>query len=720
MLGMVRRRGKLIALVTLAGTGLAGIVAYHRQPTYTAEALVVLEPNESRIVDVEAVAAGIGDDVTVAETQIQLIKSPVFLGQLADRLGELERDPAHVREPADSLLNSIFATIPKSWLIATGMAVEAQPSVGGLEAEQRLRRERQIAGIHSALRVEQVGRSLVVSIEYTAKHPVEAAETVNTLADFYIEGQLSDKLMVTKQATGWLEVRLAELRRELEASEQAIERYRDNNPVLQSKVLQIDGQQVADLTNMLVETRAIRIEKEARLRYIRGLEAKGEGLESITEVLQSPFLSNLWEQESELQLRETDLRSSFGDKHPRLQALIGEKSNISNKINLELRRLVDNIANEISVLGAKETSIQSDIGQLMERLDVGRQAEIELRELERQVEVDRRLYQDFLQRYKETKEQQEIVQANAKIVSRAKEPAEPSSLSPALVLLAGFLGSSMMGAGLAWLTEQLDQGVRSGKEVESEFGLLCLGLVPLLKRRQHPFGRPHRYLLAKPLSAYAEAIRSVHTAMRLSAGDQAPKAIQVTSSVPGEGKTVFAVSLATSLAHAGHRTLLLDLDLRHPGVQREISVPSHVTLGNYVSRALVHGNLVYHDEESELDVIAGRYPEHNAPAILASERLRDLLQQLRLRYDYIVVDSTPVLGVSDSKVTSRLVDAVLFIVRWEDTTFETVRDALKELFELKATVSGAVISQVNLGRHKLYGYGGIDDHYKKYSKYYIE
>jgi capsular exopolysaccharide synthesis family protein len=721
LLRMLRRRIRMILLVVLLGTGLAGLIAHSREPAYTAQALVMLESKENRIVNVEAVAAGRGTDVSEVETQVRLLNSPVYLTRLAEKLYGPELDPAAGPELSDEgPLAKLAAMVPKDWLIASGLADE-KATPADPEAERELLLKNRVVKLARALAVRQEGRSLVLSVNYTAKDPAQAAEVANALVEMYIEDQVSDKLSITKKASDWLEVRLAELRRQLESSEQAAERYRRENSLLESRGLQLNAQQVSDLTSIHVTTRAARSEKETRLRYIRSLQAKGESLGSVTEVLESPYLLNLWEQGSALQHKEAELRGSLGDRHPQVQAIVGEQKSVREKIDRETKRLVDNISNEVSVLVAKERSIQADIDALIRKTDQAGQAEVELRQLERQAEADRRLYEEFLQRFKETKEQEGIIQPNAKMIAPAKEPAKPSSVPPGLILLAGFLGSSMAGVGLAWLTERLDSGVRSGKQIEAEFGVPYFGLVPFLReiaRKRGRAGRPHRYLLAKPLSVYAETLRSVHTALRLGSADHPPRVIQVTSSVPGEGKTVFAVSFATLLAQGGHRTLLLDLDLRHPSVRREIEIPHEAALIRYMLGELAYDELAHRDEESGLDVIAVRLPPRNSAAILASQQLRDLVRQLRERYEYIIVDSTPVLGVSDSKVTAELVDAVLFVVRWERTTSDTLRDALKELVELKLPVSGVVLTQVDLARHSLYGYGGIDNYYAKHTKYY--
>lgn len=707
----------MIAAIVLLGGGLAGFIGYSRVPTYTAQAMVVIEPKESRIVDVEAVAAGLGGDASAIETQVKILSSPEYLTRLADRLYRSGQPDVVEEPPPQGPLARLVAMMPEDWLIATGLAEE--PRTLDPEAQALLEREKRVAQIASRLKVKQEGRSLVLSINYTLPDPQQAARVANALADLYIDEQVREKLGQTKQATGWLEVRVAELKRELEEAEQVAERFRSEHMLFETKGMQMNSQQVSDLTNMLVSTRAARSEKETRLRYIRSMQARGERLESVTEVLESPFLINLWQQESTMLQQEAELLSQFGERHPRVVNLIAEKKKIAEKIERETKRLVDNIANEISVLVAKEKSIEADIGKLVKQTDVAGQAEVQLRQLERQAEATRKIYEEFLGRYKETREQEEIVQPNARIIARAKPPLEPSSIPPSLILVVGLVGSSVAGISLAWLRERLDNGVRSAGQIERDFGLPCFGLVPHLSLpAKGPESRPHAYVLSKPLSAYAEAIRSVHTALRLSNVDQPPKVIQVTSSVPGEGKTTFATSLATRLAQSGYATLLFDLDLRRPSVRREIALPQEDLLAQFMMGEIELKDVIHHDQESGLDVIAVPRPPRNPVAILDSQRLRDLMAELRTVYDYIVVDSVPVLGLSDSKVTAELVDTVVFLIRWEKTPRDTAFNALKELVEANVRLGGVVLSQVDLVRHIRYGYGGVDSSYYKYKKYY--
>ncbi len=194
--------------------------------------------------------------------------------------------------------------------------------------------------------------------------------------------------------------------------------------------------------------------------------------------------------------------------------------------------------------------------------------------------------------------------------------------------------------------------------------------------------------------------------------------VQITSSLPSEGKTSFAVSLATSLAVDGYKTLLIDLDLRHPSVGREIDLGNATCLVEYLQGEQSIEHVMMREQEAGFHVLGVRSPTEHPGRLIESTRLRKLFEALRQIYDYIIVDSTPALGLSDSKTTIALVDVALFIVHWDKTPFDSAADAVRELRQCKANLAGAVVTQVDLARHARYGYGGGDSHYGQYKNYY--
>ncbi len=349
---------------------------------------------------------------------------------------------------------------------------------------------------------------------------------------------------------------------------------------------------------------------------------------------------------------------------------------------------------------------------------IDREVAVKLRELERDADASRNIYNSFLERYKETADQQRLIEADAKVVSTAAPPTTPSTPGPKLFGAVGFTASLMLGTLLALLMERFDSGLRSARQVEQTLGLPALGLVPRLERLRRN-QKPHQYLLAKPLSAYAESVRAIYTSLQLSNVDDPPRVVLVTSSLPQEGKTTLALSLATFAASSGQRVLLMDVDLRHPNVHRDLAVPPEHGLVEYMAGERELDEVLVRNEEAGIWYLPIKRQTANPTDLLGSQKMKHLLSQLRERFDFVVLDSAPLLGVTDTKVVSRFADKVLFVMQWDQTSRETSINALAHMREAKGHVAGVVLTQVDVRKHAQYGYGDVGQYYGKYQKYYV-
>jgi capsular exopolysaccharide synthesis family protein len=304
------------------------------------------------------------------------------------------------------------------------------------------------------------------------------------------------------------------------------------------------------------------------------------------------------------------------------------------------------------------------------------------------------------------------------VVSTAAAPTRPSTPGLKLFGAVGFTASLMLGTLLALLMERFDTGLRSAKQVEEALGLPSLGLVPRLDRLKRN-QKPHQYLMAKRISAYAESVRSIYTSLQLADADNPPKVVLVTSSLPQEGKTTLSLSLAIFAANSGQRVLLLDADLRHPSVHRDLGAVPTQGLVELVAGEKELDDVLVRSEETGIWYLPIKRQTANPTDLLGSQRMKLLLAELRRRFDFVVVDSAPLLGVTDTKVISRFADRVLFVTRWDKTGKDTALNALAHLREAKARVAGVVLSQVDVRRHAQYGYGDVGQYYGKYQKYYV-
>ena len=720
LLVLWRRRHRLILSVAATGTALAVVAALQVQPRFTATAAVVIAPRQSNIVGMDAVLSSLSADPATVETQIKLIKSRDHAARVVQAL-ELHKDPElHPLDPKARDLaltvadpwSALVRWLPGDWLIATGLA-EEQPA--RVAAAPQAGVDRALDAFAARLAVLQDGRSHVINVSFTSTDPAKAALIANKAAEFYVEDQLAAKRSATTRASEWLWERIEALRDELEASERVVARYRADHDLAEDDRISLDEQELAGLHRELIVAEAELAGRRARLDLINSLRSRGEGMRSLPEVMASPHVADLWRQETELQRVEAELRTIYGDNHPRMRSLRADKANLADEVEVAIARIVGNLEHETSVIEGRIAALQEHLELLKGANAESRAAEVRLRELERQAGANRQMYATLLQRYKETREQERIVEADAQIVARASPPSAPSSRGVPFFAAFGFVGSSLLGVLLALLADRLDHGLHSARQLQALFGLACLATCPRLPRSVLGRGMTaHDYLVARPRSRYAETIRSLQLAMRGVQDRGLPQVIQVTSSIPDEGKSTLAFSLATSLAQNGARVLLFELDLRRPCILKRSWAGTDGALGPTPLFSALR-----HDPRTGLDLILVGKPPSNPQAVLTSRNLADAVRRLRRRYDHIIVDSAPLLGLSDSKFLTNLVDATVLVVRWQSTSSDLVRDALDELRMVSAPLLGAVITQVDFNRQARYGYGGAR-YYRKYRGYYVD
>ena len=730
LLGLFRvlwRRKLLVGSLVLLGTLGAYLYGKNLTPEYTAKSAVLIEPPKSQIIDVQAMMSGLTPDGATMATQIKLIQSRTFVARVMDDLKLFDapefnaalrpQDGPSLKLSLSEPFRKLLALVPNEWLITTGLASEP---VTVLESEApRLAREAAIDTFLGGIEVSNEGGTYLIGINYTAEDAEKAARIANRLAEVYVDDQLKTKLFATDRASVWLQERLDALKEEVRSSEQEVERYRAQNNLLDSNngVL-LNDQELSDLNRELITARADLAERQAKLSLVRGLRGRGQALDAIGEVVSSPVIVNLRAQEVVLLREEAELRSLYGERHPKMQQLAAEKANIQGKLGAEVTRIPTVLENDVAVAAARAQPIESQLAGLKTRSSTTRDAEVRLRELERQAATSRSLYEAFLARFKETREQQEIVEPDSRLVAIASPPTRPSTPGAKLFAAAGLLASGMIATILALLLDRLDRGLRSAREVEAALGLPTLALVPKLdklKRGQ----KPYQYLMDKPLSAYTEAIRSIYMALKLASVDRAPKVVLVTSSLPEEGKTTIAVCLATFAARSHKRVLLVDLDLRHPSVHRELGWSVSHGLVEYLVGDRPLDEAIQHDLETGLHFLPVKAQTTNPTDLLESERLRALIETCRARYDYVIIDSAPLVSVTDSRLAALLADKTVFVIKWGDTVESAAQDGVQTLRDIGIDIAGAVLTQIDLKRHAQYHYADIGEYYNKTKNYYV-
>lgn len=731
LFGALRRRKWLIALIALLGTAAAGLYGMSLTPTYTAQASVLIETSENPVADMRTASAGLTPDIATITTQIRILQSPTYHARVMEELGlfnDAEFNPllrkdgglfdgnmfAVLEEPIDQLISFL----PDKWLIATGLADEDDDAPGVALAPQ-MARQSALNRFAKNLKLANDGLSHLIFISYTSEDPEKAARIANRTAEVYVDEQVKMKELVRGRNTSFLQDRITQLKEEVRMAEEAVANYRtQNNLSAATGGLTLSDQGLSDLTRQLIEAEGELADREARLAQINDLRARGLGLEALSQIAASPVVTALRQQEAELLRLEAELTTQYGERHPEMVRVRNERRELQGKIAAEIETVVRGLQSDAQVARARVAVIERQLGTLKSQSDVDQASGVRLGELERQATVARTLYEEFLRSAQENRELMEIVQPDARIVAQATAPTSPSSPGEEIFAVAGLIVSFIGGSLVAIVLDRMDRGLRSAKEVERLLGLPTLGLVPLLdklKKNQ----KPYQYLMDKPLSAYTEAIRGVYMAIKLSKVDAPPKVILVTSSLPQEGKTTLAVSLATFAARSHKRVLLMDLDLRHPSVHRELGWQVSGGLVEYMANERTLEEVIHHDLETGLHFLPIKGQTTNPTDLLDSQRLRLLIQSLRESYDYIVLDTAPLASVTDTRVAAFLADRVLFAVRWGATVISAAEDSIQTLRDVDIEPAGAVLTQVDMKKHAQYGYADVGEYYSQSQKYYV-
>lgn len=703
-----RRKMEILSTIVLV-TLLAMLIAFQLTPRYSAIAKIMIDSQRSRVVDVEQFMSGLGMDSETVQNEIQVISSRSLAQKVIDKLG-LMGDPEfnpYLNEPSTL----------KTWIDAI-----LGTSNDVLDEEEQFARERisVVDVLSDRLEVVPEKRSHVININFTTNSPKKAAVIANAYADLYLLEQLEAKFEATKRGTEWLNERVADLRKTVEASERAVERYRKETGLIRGKDTTVTSQQISEINTQLILARTQRAEAGARLRQVETLVNSPGGAESAAEVLSSPLIQRLREQETEVLRRAAELASEYGVRHPRMINIRAEIQDLRTKIRSEVNKIVEGLRNEVGVAMAREKSLARNLEKLKVEAASLNSAAVRLRILEREADSNRALFDTFLSRLKETAGQEEIQQADARIISRADVPITPSSPKIKLILIVAFASSIFMGVGMAFVMERLDTGFRSSEQVESMVEVATLGLLPLLSGRQLGENSPEEYVLERPTSSFAEALRTIHTGLLLSDVDNPPKTILVTSSLPGEGKSTITLSLARMLARSGQKILVIDSDLRRPRLHKVFGFSVQPGLVEVLSGAVDVGDTIRVDEKSGLHMLTAGKGAPNPPELLGSEHFRKLMELLKKRYDLVFLDSPPILVVSDARVIGNVVDKTVFVVRWVNTRREAASMAIRQLVSGGSKLAGVVLSMVNVRKHARYGYGDSGSYYGSSRKYYSD
>ena len=689
----LRRRLRLLSAVVVAVMIAVAGASLLTPARYTATTRVLIDPRQPKIVDAQQVLAAMPTDVAAIDTQVEVLRSRSLAERLVDKL-DLSNDAA-------------FA-----------------PSKGQAGASSVQRRETATAALVRAVKVKRAGMTSVIDVSVVSASPQRAAQLADALAGLYIADQLEAKFDATRRASDWLNARLTGLRAQVQANEAAVQRYKTENGLMSAQGATLTEQAISGLTGQLADAHIRQAEAEARLSTARAQVANGSTGEDVGEALGSPVIQQLRAQRAEASRTVADLQGRYGPKHPDLLRAQRQLADMDGQIQAEVRRVLTNIEAQAQVARQRTASVQGSLAASRGALAANDDATVRLNELERNAEAARTLYQSYLDRFKQTTTQQGIEQADARILSAAQAPSRPSSPNLGLNLAVGAVTAVTAGLAAVVMAELLNTGLSTAEEVELRTGLPWLGGVPLLASSLNVVSArtltPVRTVIERPLSHFSEALRSLRASVLFARSGEPAHVIALVSALPGEGKTTTCAALGRTMALAGQSTVVVNCDLRHRGEDPVFEDDPQAGLAEVLAGSATL------DEALRADVASGAHflslsafvdPPKD---ILGSPAMDRLLEELRGRFDVVLLDTAPILAVSETRMLAARADAVVLLARWRKTPRQAVERAIRELEAVGVFIAGVALTQVDMREQSRSGYGDPGYYYRRLEQYYVD
>lgn len=563
----------------------------------------------------------------------------------------------------------------------------------------------------SRLAVKRVPNSTLIEVTFEATDPQLAARVVNGHLEAYKEANFRSKYDATTQASNWLSAELEELRMKVEKSEtDRIDYERENQIWTIDEKQNISTQKLADINKTLTDAQTELVAKQAIYQI-----AKAGDVEQLSDVRANPYVGDLLKRQADIEGQYDEMSAQFGPNYPKLQRLEQQRKSITEALARADKNIADSIANDYNTAKEKVDLLTEALNK--QKVEVNEMSEklIQYHILEHDAESNKQLYDGLQQKLKEATISAGLRSSNIRVVDPALVPAYPARPQKARNILLAFLVGLVGGIGLAFLREYLDNTVKSPDDVERLTGLPSLAVVPSVPTLQgyvpsakllngdsngdgHEDSRVELVSFSKPKSQVSEAFRALRTSLLLSQADHPPQVIVVTSALPREGKTTSAVNLAVTLAQLGDRTLIIDSDLRKPGVRRalNLNVGRDLGLSSYLAGvASLDEVTVQHPQIENLwAMTTGPIPPSPAD-LLSSHRMRDAIAYVRQKYKFIVIDSPPVMAATDAVIISALTDGVLLVVRSGETPKEAFKRTRDLIHGVKGRLLGVVLNAVD-------------------------
>ena len=692
--GVVLQRLGLGLGVAVGVLAVVMLIAVTRTPQYTAQGSILIQPKRENLASAEPSQAGLPPDTSAVDTQVELLRSQSVAEAVVRKL-RLDRDPEFN---------------PKS-----RQSTSALPEPRALsKIAERLRDRTEI---------KRAGLTYVVGVGVSSSSPTKAAQITNVTMETFLQRQLEEKVAAVQRANKELGASLESMRQEAETAEARVQEYKNAHGLFSAEGATLAEQEVSTLNQQIAAAKADTAEKQARLSAALAQVRTGGGGADVGAALGSETIRELRKKEAETSVRLAQLQADFKPEYPEVKRTQAQLNDIHGQIQLEINRILSSLRAESSAASQRQGSLLGSRGVAQGGLAANGQAQVGLLALQQRADSAKQVYEAYLNRAKSVAAEGSLQQSDASITSPASVPSRRSSPNLPLFAVAGTLLGLLAGALSMLAAELWGRNLRSGADIERDLGLPFAGLVPDYasvagRRRKKGPGAPADYMVDQPLSSFAEALRNLR-AFLLFSGDSRPvKLLALTSAVPREGKSMTSFCLARALALSGSNVVVVDCDLRLRGLSKLLGEPKT-------------GIVQVVEGAADLDAVLARDPRTGLWVLPAAEgpipydlfsrpECDALLRRLAERFDYVLLDTPPILGVADARILAGKVDRVLYVVHWNKTPLRAAQAAVQILRECGADIAGGLLTRVNVKAQSRFGYADDSDYFQYYRNYYVQ
>ena len=687
-----------LILVSLLISVITAFIVMQIKPTYESTATLLIEPEQKNVVSIDEMYGFNSAKREFYSTQFEILQSKYIAEAVIEKLNLLESPEFNLEE------NNFF-----------GLKAFFLSFVGETKADSKSELEFKMASVinnfRQQLSVNPILGTQLVHITFQASDRHLAAKIANAIGEVYIETQLESKLGVTRRASTWMSEKMAGLTKQLELSEAAFEDFRQRNNIvdIDSAVTRIDNElEKTQATLSIAESDKNKVDSILELINRLG-KSDFENLKSLPEIISHSSVSEGRVLLEAAELKYAELSKIYGPKHPKLIAASEEVDLREEQVNAQIKSLISGIEKEAYTAAQRVKRYKKELEEIRSKYNDITSLETQYTALKIELDTNRNLYNTFLERSRETEATSDYKASPAYFAGVASASLYPVKPNKKLIIAGSFILSLMFFIGLVILLEMLDDTIKNPLDVENKLAMRMLGMIPLTEDKTLDI----RTFFDKEQNQFSEAVRTFRTGVVLSQMDNVNnKVIEITSSVPGEGKTTTSINLAFSLGQI-ESVLLIDADMRKPSISKCFDMPAyHPGLSNYIAGTDKLENCLYIDEQSGITVMpCGQLPP-NPLELLSSTKFTSVLDELKARFDRIIIDTAPIQAVSDSLMISKSVDSVIYVVKSDDTHLSIIKNGIGRLLQDKAKLAGVVLNHVDTAKvAKTQGYSGYYDYY---------